>query len=186
MGHMVQKRNIDLEIIESLLKKESHIRGIAKKLNESHSTIFRWLNQLKTENIVDSRIEGRNKVFFLKKNILARNYVLKAEVNKTMKLLGKYSALSIIFEEILNKTNEKLIVLFGSYAKGLAKTDSDIDIYIETTSRNVKVLVEGIHSRINVKMGSFNIRSPLIKEIIKDHVIIRGFEVFYEQLPEQT
>lgn len=179
---MVQKRNnLELDIIGLLLRKENHIRGIAKKLNESHSTILRKLNNLKKDNVIDSRKEGKNKIFFLKENIITKSYILKAELNKLIKLLRKSPELIVIFEEILEKIDERLIVLFGSYAKGLAKKDSDIDIYIETKSRNIKKLVEDIYSKINVKIGTFDTKSPLIKEIIKDHIIIRGIEIFYEK-----
>jgi predicted nucleotidyltransferase len=179
---MVQKRdNLELDVIELLLRKENYVRGIAKELNESHSTILRKLNNLKKENVIDSRKEGKNKVFFLKSNIISRNYILKAELHKLIKWLRKYPELSIIFEDILKKTDGELIILFGSYAKGLAKKNSDIDIYIETKSREIKKSVEGLYSKINVKIGTFDIKSPLIKEIIKDHVIIRGIEVFYEK-----
>ena len=179
---MVQKRdNLELEIVESLLRADNHVRGIAKKLNESHSTILRKLNNLKKENVIDSRKEGKNKIFFLKKNLVSQTYILQAELHKLTKLLRHNPELSIIFEEILNKTDEKLILLFGSYAKRLAKKDSDIDIYIETKSRSVKKIIEDIHSKINVKIGAFDIKSPLIKEIIKDHIIIRGIEVFYDK-----
>ncbi len=179
---MVQKRDkLELDIIELLLKNENHVRGIAKKLNESHSTILRKLNNLKKENVIDSRREGKNKIFYLKENLVSRTYILQAELHKLSKLLRKHPELSIIFEDILKKTNERLVVLFGSYAKGLAKKDSDIDIYIETKSRSVKKVVEDVHSKINVKIGTFDTKSPLIKEIIKDHIIIRGIEVFYDK-----
>ena len=179
---MVQKRdNIELDIVELLLKKENHVRGIAQKLQESHSTVSRKLNNLKKESVVDSRKEGKNKIFFLKKNTISHNYILQAELHKLRKLLRKHPELNIIFEEILKTTDEKLVVLFGSYAKGLEKKDSDIDVYIETKSRNVKKYVEEIHSKINVKIGPFDTKSPLIKEIIKDHVIIKGVEEFYEK-----
>ena len=183
---MVQKRNnLEMDIIELLLKADNHVRGIAKKLNESHSTILRKLDNLKKEKVIDSRKEGKNKIFYLKKNLVSRTYILQAELHKLTKLLRQNPELSIIFEEVLKKSDEKLVVLFGSYAKGLAKKDSDIDIYIETKSRNVKKTIEEIHSKINVKIGTFDTKSPLIKEIIKDHVIIRGIEVFYgKQVPE--
>ena len=183
---MVQKRNnLEMDIIELLLKADNHVRGIAKKLNESHSTILRKLDNLKKENVIDSRKEGKNKIFYLKKNLVSRTYILHAELHKLTKLLRHNSELSIIFEDILKKTDEKLIVLFGSYAKGLAKKDSNIDIYIETKSKNVKKTIEEIHSKINVEIGTFDTKSPLIKEIIKDHVIIRGIEIFYgKQVPE--
>lgn len=177
--------NLELEIINVLLRSENHVRGVAKKLGESHSTVLRKLNNLKKENVVDSKVEGKNKIFFLKDNIIAKNYIKKAELQKLSILLRKYPELGVLFEEILKKIDEKLIVLFGSYAKGLAKKDSDIDVYIETKNRNVKKAVEDIHSKISVKIGTFDIKSPLIKEIIKDHVIIRGIEVFYDkQVPE--
>ena len=179
---MVQKRNnMELDIIGLLLKGDNHVRGIAKKLNESHSTILRKLNNLQKENVIDSRKEGKNKIFYLKQNLISRAYSLQAELHKLTKLVRNNPELSIIFEEILKKTEEKLIVLFGSYAKGLAKKESDIDIYVETKSRSVKKAIEEIHSKINVKIGAFDPKSPLIREIIKDHVIIRGIEEFYEK-----
>ena len=142
---------------------------------------MRRLNDLKNENVIDSKKEGKNKIFFLKQNIISRNYVFQTEVYRLTKLLKKNPELDIIFEEILKKTDEKLIVLFGSYAKGLEKKNSDIDIYIETNSRSVKKVVEEVYSKINVKIGIFDIKSPLIKEIIKDHIIVRGIETFYEK-----
>lgn len=179
---MVQKRdNLELDIIELLLRGDNHVRGIAKKLNESHSTVLRKLNGLKKENVIDSRREGKNKIFFLKDNLVSKTYIQQAELHKLTKLLRHNPELDIIFEEILKKTDEKLIALFGSYAKGLAKKESDIDIYIETKSRSVKKSVEDIHSKINVKIGTFDIKSPLIKEIIKDHIILKGIEVFYDK-----
>ena len=183
---MVQKRdNLEMDIIGLLLKADNHVRGIAKKLNESHSTILRKLDNLKKENVIDSRKEGKNKIFYLKKNLVSHTYILQAEMHKLTKLLRHNQELGIIFEEILKRSDDKLIVLFGSYAKGLAKKESDIDIYIETKSRNVKKIIEEIHSKINVKIGAFDTKSPLIKEIIKEHVIIRGIEVFYDKhIPE--
>lgn len=180
--HMVQKRNnLELDIIELLVKGENHLRGIAKELGESHSTILRKLNTLKNANVVDSKKQGKNKIFFLKKNIVARSHIYEAELNKLIKLLKRHPKLGIIFEEILKKTNEKLIMLFGSYAKGLEKEGSDIDIYICTRKRDVKKIIEDINSKIMVKIGLFDAKSLLIKEIIKDHIIIRGVEEFYEK-----
>jgi len=179
---MVQKRdNLELDIIEVLLKSANHVRGIARKLNESHSTISRKLDNLKKENAIDSKTEGKNKIFFLKHTLITKNLILQEELHKLTKLLRHQPELSVIFEEILKKTDEKLIILFGSYAKGLAKKDSDIDIYIETKNRNVKKAIGDIHSKLSVKIGIFDAASPLIKEIIKDHVIIRGIEAFYDK-----
>ena len=179
---MVQNRNnLDLEIILILLKEENHLRGIAKSLGESHSTILRKVNKLVTENVLDYKRKGKNKVFSIKKNLQAKNYTFNAERYKLIKLLKKYPELNIIIEEILKKSNEKLVILFGSYAKFRAKKDSDIDIYVETRNRKVKEEIEAINSRIKVKIGNFDTNSELIKEIIKNHIILKGIEKFYEK-----
>lgn len=180
---MVQnKNNLEFEIILLLLNGENHLRGIAKQLNESHSTVLRRLTILVNENILDYKKEGRNKVFFIKKNLQAKNFVFNAERYKLLKLLKKYPELSVIIEDILKKCGERLIILFGSYAKFMAKKDSDIDVYIETRNKKVKEETELVHSRIKVKIGDFDQSSQLIKEIIKNHIVLRGVEEFYEKI----
>ena len=179
---MVQnKNNLDLEIILLLLKGENHLRGIARQMGESHSTILRKLDKLVKENVLDYKIEGKNKVFSIKNNLQAKNYVFNAERYKLIKLLKKYPEFNIIIEDVLKGIEEKLVVLFGSYAKFTAKKDSDIDVYVETRSIKVKEKTETIHSKLKVKIGDFNIDSQLIKEIIKNHVILRNVEEFYEK-----
>jgi len=182
MVHMVQIwDNLDYEIILLLLRGERHVRDIGKALDASHSTVLRRLNTLVEENVLDYRTEGKNRVFSLKKNLEARNYVYNAERYKLNKLVKKYSECAVVIEDILRRTDEKLIILFGSYAKFTAKEDSDIDIYVETNRKTVKEAIESVNSRVKVKTGVFNSESLLIKEIIKNHVILRGTEEFYEK-----
>ena len=74
-----------------------------------------------------------------------------------------------------------MIILFGSYAKGTPKKDSDIDIYLETNDNNVKTRVKETNSKLSIKIGKYNKSSLLIKEIEKNKVIIKGMEVYYEK-----
>ncbi len=64
----MSQKNYKIMIIFSLLIKENHIRGLAKEIGTNQTTISRKINELFEENVVDSKIEGKNKVFFLKKN----------------------------------------------------------------------------------------------------------------------
>lgn len=179
---MAQKRdNLELDTILLLLKGENHLRSIAKQLNESHSTILRKLNKLVVENVLDYKIEGKNKVFFIKKNLQAKNYVFNAERYKLIELLKKYPELDVIMEDVLKASKETLIIVFGSYAKSTAKKNSDIDLFVETRNMAVKEQLESLHSRIKVKLGDFDLSSNLIKEIIKNHAILKGVEEFYEK-----
>jgi predicted nucleotidyltransferase len=182
MVHMVQKRdNIELEIILILLNEDLHLRAIAKKLSESHSTISRRLNELLKDNIIDYKIEGKNKTFFIKKNLKAKNYIFNAERYKFIKLLNQYPELNIIIEDILNKS-KNMVILFGSYAKFKANKNSDIDIYVETKDKNIKKDLESLNSKINVKIGTFDPTDNLIKEIVKNHIILKDLEGFYEKI----
>ena len=183
MRHMVQKiDSIHLDVVLLLLKGKIHLREIARILGESHSTILRKLNKLIKENTIEAEQQGKNKLYSLKKNIVTKSIVYMAEHYKLIKLLREYPKLSIIFEDVIKKTDERLIVLFGSYAKFSAKPNSDIDIFIETKSRKVKDVVKEINSKLSVKIGPFDKNSLLIKEIIKNHIILRGTEEFYNKI----
>lgn len=178
---MVQKE-YKLEIILNLLQKgENHLRSIAADLETPHTTVLRKLNSLVDENVVDFRVEGKNKVFFLKKTLNARNYAYMAEHYKLKKFLEKYPEFSIIIKEILEEAREELVVLFGSYARLEAKKGSDIDLFVEGRDTTLRSRLKQVNDRINVKLGDFDTDNKLIKEIIKDHVILRGVEVFYDK-----
>ena len=70
----------------------------------------------------------------------------------------------------------------GNYAKFIPKDDSDIDIYVDTTDKKIKETINNIHDKISAKIGEFSKEDLLIQEIIKNHVIVIGGEIFYEKL----
>jgi predicted nucleotidyltransferase len=171
--------NIDFEIILRLIKGELHLRELSKELQIPHSTISRRLIALRQQSIIDYKQEGKNNVYFLKNNIITRNAILMSENYKFIKTLEKYPLLSPIFQDVLDKSKSRIIILFGSYAKENATENSDIDIYIETNNTNEKENIQKINDSLSVKIGKFDRENLLIKEIIKNHVIIRGAEEYY-------
>ena len=177
----MEQKSYKLEIVNELLNSENHIRGIAKKLSINHMTIARKIKELKEENVVDYKTEGKNKKYFLKKTIEAKNYVFSSENYKLNKLLEKYPNLRNIIEKIQKDKKIKLSILFGSYAKKIAKSDSDVDIYIETTDKKLKRDLSFIDSKLNIKIGKYDKSTLLIREIEKNHVIIKGVEYYYEK-----
>ncbi len=181
---MVQKytnKKIDFEIILALIRREYHVRELSREIEESHPTVLRKLQELREENVVDYRQEGKNKVYFIKKTLQGKNYVYSAEKYKFLKLLHQYPELTVILEDILKEINKGMIVLFGSYAKFIAKGESDIDILIENNNDKIRHKLKELHSKISAKIGDFDPNSLLGKEIIKNHVIIRCIEEFYER-----
>lgn len=182
MVHMVHFwDSLGYEVVLVLLGGGRHLRDVSKEIGVPHSTVMRCLNGLVEGNVLDFRFEGRNKVFFLRNTLEARSYVFNAERYKLLSTVEKYPFLGVLFEEVLDETDSRLVVLFGSYAKGNAKKDSDVDLYVETKDRKLAEKLTSIDSRINLKIGLFDPDSLLIKEIVKNHVILRGVEDFYEK-----
>ncbi|MFQ6087525.1 MAG: nucleotidyltransferase domain-containing protein [Candidatus Methanofastidiosia archaeon] len=177
--HMEKK--LSMRIIDVLLREESHARELARKLNTNHMTVINKLRELIDENVLDFRMEGRNKIYFIKRNVEARNYVIMAELYKLNKTLKRYPELRNIIESIQKNPRIKLALLFGSYARHCAKNASDIDIFIETKDRNLKKSLELLNSKLIVKIGDYDESSPLIREIEKNHVVIKGVELYYEK-----
>jgi len=179
MFHVEQ--NLANEIVALLLRANLHPRRIAEKLQTNHMTIARKLRFLVDENVVDYRTEGKNNVYFLKKSIEGRNAAMIAELYKQSRIVSEHPVLRNIFRLIQQEQEIGLALLYGSYAKGIPTKGSDIDIYIDTLNPNVKKQLEQHHSSLSVKIGAFDPQSLPIREVIKDHVIIKGVEVFFDK-----
>ncbi|MBU3923403.1 MAG: nucleotidyltransferase domain-containing protein [Nanoarchaeota archaeon] len=174
--------NYEFEVLLSLLKKEMHGRELAKELGTSLTRVQSILNDLRDGNVLDYRKVGKNHIYFIKKNIVSRSYVLSAENYKFVRVVSKHPFLEPLFEDIISKSGSGLIVLFGSYVKGNARKESDVDIYIEGVDEKVKKDVEKVSDLVSVKIGAFDKDALLVREIIKDHVIIKGGEEFYDKI----
>ena len=177
----MEQKDYKLEIVKILLKGKKHVRQIAREIGTNHMTISRRMQELFRDNVVDFEQEGKNKTYFLKKTIEARAYVLMTEQYKLIQTLKKYPLLQIVIERIREDKQVRLAILFGSYAKELARKDSDIDVYIETKDRELKKKLSLIDTRLSIKIGKYDKMSNLIKEIDKNHVIIKGNEEYYEK-----
>lgn len=180
MFHMVQNYLL-FDILEILRNEKNHVRALAEKLNTNHVSILRALKILYEDNIVDYKLEGKNKVYHLKNVLVTKKKLLSLENHKFEKLIKKYPQLSPLISDILELTKSKIVILFGSFAKFRANKDSDIDLFIETQNREIRKRLTDIDSRLSVKIGKFNKSSSLGKEIIKHHIILRGAEEFYEK-----
>lgn len=84
-------------------------------------------------------------------------------------------------QSILKKYNVSYCYLFGSYAKGFAKGDSDVDLLIsgEVKGINYYGLIEelrlGLNKRVDLLDTNQIIKNPaLLEEIMKDGIKIYG------------
>lgn len=83
--------------------------------------------------------------------------------------------------KIFEKYDVSFCYLFGSYAKGKAKPDSDVDLLICTDVNGIKYygLVEEIRTSLNKRIDALDINQlkdnlDLVREILKDGIKIYG------------
>ena len=169
--------------ILALRQSSMHVRALAKEIHVSSMQASRLLRQLQHQLLVDYVKEGRNKVYFLRNTVEARSALDAAEHHKLILLLQKYPLLRSVTEDIQKDKKIKLALIFGSYAKGIAKEQSDIDIFIQTNDKTYRERLKLIDSRAAVKTGSLSVGGPLVNEINKNHVIIKGVEEYYATNP---
>lgn len=83
--------------------------------------------------------------------------------------------------KIFERYNVYFCYLFGSYAKGYAKEDSDVDLLIDTDAKGIDFygLVEELRVNLHKKVDLLNMDQlkdnlELTKEILKDGVKVYG------------
>jgi predicted nucleotidyltransferase len=184
-----------LSLYRSNYEVSLHARAIGKLLNTSHMTLLPHLKRLEELKILNSTTVGRNKQYTLnKQNSLTRHYLTITEQLVTLKFLED-SFLTRKFAEHLNSIDiVNPLILFGSYAKGYANEESDIDLFyigkvLESQLSHIKKFEAVYGKQINVKTVStenFNdgLRTGdiLIKEVIKDHIVLCNPDPFVTML----
>jgi predicted nucleotidyltransferase len=176
----MEQESYKYEIVDLLLRGRSHAREIAKILKTNHMTISRRIRELYDENVIDFLQQGKNKAYYLKNSAEARSHIFMTENYKLARIIKIYPLLRMMIERLQKDSRFGLAVLFGSYAKKTANKTSDIDIYIETEDLNLKKELTLYDSKVSIKIGIFNKENNLIQEIIRNHVIIKGIEEFYD------
>lgn len=172
-----------------------HIRAMAKLLDTSHVTILPHLKHLEQIKILQHEKVGRNKQYLLNKaNILTKYYLATTEQLATIGYLEKNFIIKKLAEHLNTLDTANPIILFGSYAKNYATEKSDIDLFCmgaltKDQASHIKKFEATYGKKINIKTATtenFNtgLRTGdlLIKEIVKNHIILRNPDPFVTML----
>ena len=107
-----------------------HMRAMAKLLDTSHMTLLPHLKHLEELKILQTEIVGKNKQYTLNKdNLLTKYYLIATEELVTIDYLKKTFLIKKLAEHLNNIDIPNPLILFGSYAKGYATEESDIDLF---------------------------------------------------------
>jgi len=160
-------------------------REIAKNLGMNQKTVSNVLNILERENVLKSVYEGRNKYCYLNSNNLHIKEILKlVEISRKVGFLERNGRKRALFDEV-EKRASGILVVFGSYARGEETRNSDLDIFLIGKIGELTDLEELWRIKINTvksTKGKFDKGNNFIKEIIKNHIVLKGVEDFVEML----
>lgn len=180
--------NTELSVLTLFTKgydKEYYIREVTRMLKVSPRTALLTLAKLEKRSILESKIKGKIKLYSIRKSGLSREFMVLTEQYKKVRFLEK----NPLIREILEKADifmKGTVIVFGTYAKGTQKEDSDLDLFIagRYDERMIKQFGKKYGTDVNVKSYPPNIfekkigEDILLKEIAENHVIIKGVEVF--------
>lgn len=187
---MYRKRNInnELEIVNLYsgdYNKKYYLREISRLTRLPLKTTQNLVNSLENNNYLISSVVGKNKYFSLNlQNIQTKLLLLQAEIYRTSIFLDKYNYFKTFLKSVQGNTP---IILFGSFAKGIATSKSDIDLFIISSKNDnlpFHLLPNKLHKIVlkeNHFIKSLNDKEPLIREIIENHIIINNHS-FYVNL----
>ena len=179
---------LNIEIIEEFLGDYStRATGsyIAKKKNLNQKTVANHLAALENEGIMKSRTMGKNKEYHLNldNREILRHYILAAEHIRTLRFHKKNMIIRDIAEK-MNKNIDGSALIFGSYAKGIHKQDSDLDVLVigRCNEEEIDKISEMFNIEINVKSYRKITRDTLTEEALNNHIFIKGPEKVIEAM----
>ena len=180
--------NNQIQIFEEFLRDfKAGLTGsfIAKKKNLNQKTTASFLKKLEKETILRSKTEGKNKLYFLNldNKEIVKNFITAIEHLRTIRFYKN----NILIKEIAEKTQKHIkgtAIIFGSYAKGIEKKDSDLDILIigKCNEKEIYKISKIYKIEINLKIYPKLELDILTKEVIKNHIIIKNAEQFIEAI----
>ncbi len=172
-------------------KEESFsIRNMAKKLVLNYRIAFDEIKKLENEKLISVKKLGNTNQCSFNYNFSEK--VLMIEHQKRVELL-KNKNLKVLYNTISEVKNPFFICLiFGSYAIGTYTKQSDIDLCIITDNQDVKKKVEQALKTLPLEIHILEFTTKdfismlkttelnVGKEIVKNNVILKGIENFYE------
>ncbi len=189
--------NIKLEII-SLFRSnyfnQFHIREMAKLIGKSHVSLLPYLKSFEKDKILLSKNVGKSRVYSLNlENNQVREFLSLGEKKESLNLLNKEFLIKKLYDEFISLNLNGCLILFGSYASLTHNKESDIDLlYIGEIKESEKKKIKEFGNTYNKKihLTSMNLehfkeqlskQGALIKEIIKNHIILYSHDIFINE-----
>lgn len=162
---------------------EYYVREVAKLQKVSPRTAQLILEDLEKKGVVISKYRGKIKNYKLFLSEQTKRYLILTEQYKAISFFEN----NILIKEVIDKITldiNGIGLIFGSYAKGLQKKGSDLDLFVvgDYSKEHIKKVSKMYSVEINVKCYPYEIfteklsKDFLIKEVLKNHIIFQNAE----------
>lgn len=176
------------EIIKQFLgdySREIYGRELIGKVRLSQKGIALALEELEDKYILKSRKQGTLKYYKLNHEYTGiKDFIKIAEMLKKTEFFSKQRAIAHLL-----KHDNRIVGIFGSYAKGTQKKDSDVDIFIIGKKKAKDYDEQDKKLDLDISIKYFNPiewrnllrkNNNLCKEIISCHILVFGVEAFID------
>lgn len=170
-------------------RRPCYVREVSREVKVDVKATQLQLKRLERMNILSSVSRGRIKEYRLNlANQIGLYLMTMAEVYFTVTYLNRNFPVKKLVSEVRNRI-EGTTILFGSFAKAQATSESDIDLLIldekEPPPQLFKPVGSIIGKRISLKhapaaqfLESLRQNDPLAREVVASHVILKGADEF--------
>lgn len=184
MSNMLHNKHYD--ILKQFLgdyNRELYGRELVGKVPLSQKGIALALRELEDIAILRARSRGRQVLYSLNHEIPEiRDVLAITEYTRKREFLKKHPQITYTF-----KDDERIVGIFGSYAKGTQTSGSDVDVFVIGRKKEKDYDKTGKILGIDVDISHFSPKdfkrlleqkSNLWGEIVENHILIFGIERF--------
>ncbi len=174
-----------LELFTKGFDREYYVREVGVLLNINPRTAQLNLENLEKLGVLQSETKGKIKNYKLRNNLIVKEYIKFTEIFKNIRFLEKDDKIKeVIFK--IGSYIKGIGIVFGSYAKGTQKEDSDLDIFVIGSYNRKEIEKIGDLYKIHISVKNYSrelfvkeIQNDfLIKEIVNNHIIFDGVDDF--------
>jgi predicted nucleotidyltransferase len=180
--------------------KEYTYKEIKEKVGEkSNSVVQNAIKAFLKEDLIKERAIGTSKLYLINHNNERVYLYFEAYTKENLPKLA-LKALKTLKEELDKQTIFYSIVVFGSYALGEQKKDSDLDVAVIIEQEEKRKIIEAVFKSVELKSiqkihGHVITKEEFLemlrvdyenlgKEIARKHLIIQNPNIFYSILKE--
>jgi len=178
-----------LSLFTNEFSREYYIREVNKLLEISPRTAQLILEDLEDKGIIESKTRGKIKTYKINLSEFTKKYLVFVEQYKAIAFLEN----NLMIKEIVEKItpNVKGIgIIFGSYAKGIEKKGSDLDIFVAGNYNKEEIKRVSKNFGIDISIKCYPIKTfeknknkdILLKEILKNHIVFVNAEQFIQKV----